>query len=417
MLFLPRPCLEREKRRRAKLAGQRAPPEALFLSQRDVGAHSREGKRWQGHEPLVPGEADKGQGHRQATVADEPSTAKMGQSARARNRHQVYDQDVDAAEGFPPGARLTAGRVGQFGRASTEPQAYLPDSEARTAMEGRMAKQPKQPRATRQAPKAAASAGGGGTKNPLVDRTKNDEKDTDDKALKNELIDDLNKQIRDNVKPKPEKEKPEKEKHEKHEKHEIKDHKDTVKIEKIEGNEGVVKDFTREKAAEAAVKGKEIEKIKPEHEKAQQKEIEKFKPEHEKAQQKEIEKFKAEHEKYPKEFIKEIDKIKPEHEKFHKDVDKVKPEKEIEKVKAEYEKNPKELVKEIDKIKPEFEKGVKEKEGKEIAEGPGDPALSEGVAARGDGDQDHFIQSGQRPDLSGGALTGEADKGKPPRKP
>lgn len=157
-------------------------------------------------------------------------------------------------------------------------------------------------------------------------------------------------------------------------------------------------------------------------------EFEKAKPEGEKAQQKEIEKVKAEYEKG-----KEVDKIKPEHEKYQKEVDKVKPEyekaqqKEVEKFKGEYEKAPKEtdkvkpeqekFQKEIDKVKPEYEKQVKDKETKEFAETAVDPALSEGVAARGDGDEDHFIEPGQRPDLSGGALTGEADKGKPARKP
>jgi chromosome segregation ATPase len=157
-------------------------------------------------------------------------------------------------------------------------------------------------------------------------------------------------------------------------------------------------------------------------------EVEKAKPEGEKAQQKEIEKVKAEYEK-----AKEIDKVKPEHEKYQKEIDKVKPElekahqKEAEKFKAEYEKFAKEIDKakpeqekfhkEIDKVKAEFEKQVKEKEGKEIAETPVDPALREGAAARGDGDKDHFIAPGQRPDLSGGALTGEADKGKPAPKP
>ncbi len=56
----------------------------------------------------------------------------------------------------------------------------------------------------------------------------------------------------------------------------------------------------------------------------------------------------------------------------------------------------------------------KEKDGKEVAEGPGqagDPieqrlsALEQSVAV-----MQHFITTGQRPDLSQGALTGEADR-------
>lgn len=58
----------------------------------------------------------------------------------------------------------------------------------------------------------------------------------------------------------------------------------------------------------------------------------------------------------------------------------------------------------------------KEKDGKEIFEGPGgidpgDPAFNSG--ATGLGTAAHFIPQEDRPDLSGGALSGEADQVKP----
>jgi uncharacterized protein (DUF3084 family) len=177
------------------------------------------------------------------------------------------------------------------------------------------------------------------------------------------------------------------------------------------------------KSTGGSVKGKEIEKVKAEYEKAHQKEIDKIKPEHEKAQQKEIEKVKAEYEKH-----KEVDKVKPEHEKAQqKEIEKVKAEyekhKEIEKFKPEHEKAHQ---KEIEKVKAEYEKIQKEHDkpgqpdkgikDKDITDTAIDPALSTNQAA-GDGNADHFIAPGQRPDLSGGALAGGAGKGKPARKP
>ena len=129
---------------------------------------------------------------------------------------------------------------------------------------------------------------------------------------------------------------------------------------------------------EPELKQKEIEKIKPEKEFPDkiQKEIEKVKPE------KEFEKFKE----------KELEKIKPEKEfpdKFHKELEKFKPEK-------------------------EFEKG--------LVEGPQDPStrLFKGTGSAEDrlGELEdavtrltHFIGVDLRPDLTTGALKGEADVG------
>ncbi|MEA3016816.1 MAG: hypothetical protein QOI38_1538 [Sphingomonadales bacterium] len=64
---------------------------------------------------------------------------------------------------------------------------------------------------------------------------------------------------------------------------------------------------------------------------------------------------------------------------------------------------------------PEKQHG-KEKDGKELAEGdfdPGDPVFRQGLSAAGDGSAEHFIDPDQRPDLSGGALSGEEDQPTP----
>ena len=82
----------------------------------------------------------------------------------------------------------------------------------------------------------------------------------------------------------------------------------------------------------------------------------------------------------------------------------------------------KEIVKEHGKIEVKEFKELenkqfgKEKDGKELAEGPGrgdpgDPAMSQGIEAGGEGTAEHFIDRDKRPDLSGGALSGEEDNG------
>jgi hypothetical protein len=81
----------------------------------------------------------------------------------------------------------------------------------------------------------------------------------------------------------------------------------------------------------------------------------------------------------------------------------------------------KEILKDIAKTEhkdfKEIEKQQgKEKDGKELVEGPGggdlgDPVLQQGVGAAGQGGAAHFIDEDKRPDLSGGALSGEEDRG------
>ena len=75
-------------------------------------------------------------------------------------------------------------------------------------------------------------------------------------------------------------------------------------------------------------------------------------------------------------------------------------------------------IKEFTKFEHGEKQFGKEKDGKEIAEGPGgfdpgDPIFQGGPGAVGQGNADHFIPTEDRPDLSGGALAGEADKPKP----
>jgi hypothetical protein len=78
----------------------------------------------------------------------------------------------------------------------------------------------------------------------------------------------------------------------------------------------------------------------------------------------------------------------------------------------------KEFIKDFAKVEhKEFEGKPlgKEKDGKELAEGPigdpGDPAFEQGLGAAGQGAAEHFIDKDKRPDLSGGALSGEEDRG------
>jgi hypothetical protein len=79
-------------------------------------------------------------------------------------------------------------------------------------------------------------------------------------------------------------------------------------------------------------------------------------------------------------------------------------------------------LKEVDKLQKEHtkievaEKHVgKEKDGKELVENPGD-IFQQGDPLAGAGNAQHFINQGDRPDLSGGALSGEK-KPSPPKKP
>ena len=141
----------------------------------------------------------------------------------------------------------------------------------------------------------------------------------------------------------------------------------------------------------------------------------------EKIEHKEFKELK--HEKIEKAEAKEhkdakVEKIEKNEAKEHKDTKHEK----LEKVEVKEHKDAK-----IEKIEhkefTKFEHGEKpqgkEKDGKEIFEGPGgiDPGdpLTEGVRASGEGDAEHFIAAADRPDLSGGALTDEPDqaKGKP----
>ncbi|MDB5692684.1 MAG: hypothetical protein JWO81_1747 [Alphaproteobacteria bacterium] len=80
----------------------------------------------------------------------------------------------------------------------------------------------------------------------------------------------------------------------------------------------------------------------------------------------------------------------------------------------------KEFAKDLGKIEhkelQEVDKRLgKEKDGKELVEGNpgdlGDPAIHQGVGAAGQGTAAHFIDPEKRPDLSGGALSGEEDRG------
>jgi len=173
---------------------------------------------------------------------------------------------------------------------------------------------------------------------------------------------------------------------------------------KIEKNEGKIEIKEGKIEIKEAIKEK-LEKIeKPEfkehkdvkHEKIEKNEIK----EHKDAKQEKLEKNEAKehkdakHEKIEKNEIKE-----------HKD--------------AKHEKLEKPEFKEFSKFESPEKQIGKEKDGKEIVEGPigkpGDP-IEQRLAAleQAVGNMQHFITSAQRPDLSRGALTGEPDK---PTKP
>jgi hypothetical protein len=194
---------------------------------------------------------------------------------------------------------------------------------------------------------------------------------------------------------------------EKPEKREIKEYKE-LKIEKFEKNEKIeikerIKDFKeREKFIEKP--GKEIVEgggfdpgtvfraEKPEEGAAQA-------PKPEELKQKEIEKIKPEKE-FPDKLYKEIEKVKPEKEfeKFQKELEKFKPEKEVFHEKFQ--------------SKSEFEKPSAETKldpGTRLFKGVGNPedriAELEDVVER----LTHFIGVDLRPDLTTGALKGEPD--------
>jgi colicin import membrane protein len=163
---------------------------------------------------------------------------------------------------------------------------------------------------------------------------------------------------------------------------------------------------------------KPIEKIKPEKEsKLEHKEvkIEKIEiKEHKDLKQEKLEKNEAKEHKDAKQ-----EKLEKNEAKEHKDAKNEKLEKnEFKEHKdAKHEKVEKIESKEIAKIEVGEKPQGKEKDGKEIFEGPGNPgdpveqrlaALEQSVAG-----MQHFITSAQRPDLSQGALSGETDT--PPR--
>jgi hypothetical protein len=143
--------------------------------------------------------------------------------------------------------------------------------------------------------------------------------------------------------------------------------------------------FRAEKPEEAAAKPKEDPELKT------QKEIEKVKPEKE----------------FPDKIQKEIEKIKPE-----KEFEKYK-EKELEKFKPEKE-FPDKLQKELEKIKPEkeFEKGIVETQldpTTRFFKGTGSAEDRLGELEDAVTKLSHFIGVDLRPDLTTGALKGEAD--------
>ena len=160
-----------------------------------------------------------------------------------------------------------------------------------------------------------------------------------------------------------------------------------LRIETKESFKTEQKDFKLEKVEK--IEAKEHKDLKQEKiEKNEAKEHKDSK--HEKVEKNEAKEHKdAKHEKVEKNELKE-----------HKD--------------AKHEKVEKLEAKEISKIEHPEKQIAKEKDGKEIVEGPGtnpgDPieqrlgALEQNVAT-----MQHFITSGQRPDLSQGALSGETN--------
>ena len=193
---------------------------------------------------------------------------------------------------------------------------------------------------------------------------------------------------------------------EKPEKRELKEYKE-LKIEKFEKNEKIeikerIKDFKDlekklEKPGKEIVEGGGFDPgtvfraEKPEEGAAEAPKLEDLK-------QRELEKFKPEKE-FPDKFQKEIEKVKPEKEfeKFQKEIEKIKPEKEF----------PEKF-----QVKPEFEKlsiETKLDPGTRLFKGVGNPEdrireLEDAVERL-----THFIGVDLRPDLTTGALKGEPD--------
>jgi hypothetical protein len=164
-----------------------------------------------------------------------------------------------------------------------------------------------------------------------------------------------------------------------------------------------------EKAQIADKRPKEIEKL--------AKELEKFPKEfkHEKIEKIEIKEHKdLKLEKIEKNEAKEhkdhkIEKLEKNEHKEHKDAKLEK----VEKLEAKEHKDAKIEkieIKEHSKIEHAEKPVGKEKDGKEIFEGPGGDPLGDPFA-QGAGGAAHFIQPEDRPDLSRGALSGEEDAG------
>lgn len=125
------------------------------------------------------------------------------------------------------------------------------------------------------------------------------------------------------------------------------------------------------------------------------------------------------------------EKLEKNETKEHKDTKQEKLEKNEAKENKDNKHETKEIAKHEKFEQKEFSKGeipekqlIKEKDGKEIREGgidlpvgPGDP-IDQRLAAveRSLAEMQHFISTGQRPDLSQGALTGEADRGRNTKK-
>jgi hypothetical protein len=160
---------------------------------------------------------------------------------------------------------------------------------------------------------------------------------------------------------------------------------DKLKIETKEALKAEIKDVKFEK-----IEAKEQKDLKPE--KSEKNEAK----EHKDAKNEKLEKNEAKEHKDAKVEKQEKNELKE-----HKDA-----------------KNEKIETKELTKIEQAEKQLAKEKEGKELVDGPisnpGDPveqrvgALEQSVA-----NLQHFITTGQRPDLSQGALSGEADTAKP----
>ncbi len=158
-------------------------------------------------------------------------------------------------------------------------------------------------------------------------------------------------------------------------------------------------------STQQAASSKQIEKIKPEKEfkesfKIEKNEIKEHKDtKHEKIEKNEIKEHKdAKHEKTEKNELKE-----------HKDAKHEK----LEKVEVKEHKDSKfeskEFIKEIGKAEVGEKLQGKEKDGKEIFEGPGGNPGGPVETGAVQGNASHFIGNSDRPDLSRGALSGESD--------